>query len=159
MILVLLGTQNNKFERLLKEIQKCIDNKVITEDVVVQAGSTNFESDNMKIFDLIPEDELNELKKKARIIITHGGVGSIVGCIKIGKKVIAVPRLKEYGEHVNNHQRQIVETFNNQGLIKGVQDLNDLKNAIISIDEFIPSKFISNTENVIKILDKFIEDN
>lgn len=159
MILVLLGTQNNKFERLLKEIQKCIDNKVITEDVVVQAGSTNFESDNMKIFDLIPEDELNELKKKARIIITHGGVGSIVGCIKIGKKVIAVPRLKEYGEHVNNHQKQIVETFNNQGLIKGVQDLKDLKNAIISIDEFIPSKFISNTENVIKILDKFIEDN
>lgn len=159
MILVLLGTQNNKFERLLKEIQKCIDNKVITEDVVVQAGSTNFESDNMKIFDLIPEDELDELKKKARIIITHGGVGSIVGCIKIGKKVIAVPRLKEYGEHVNNHQKQIVETFNNQGLIKGVQDLKDLKNAIISIDEFIPSKFISNTENVIKIVDKFIEDN
>ena len=41
MILVLLGTQNNSFIRLLKAIQKNIDNKVIKDNVVVQAGLQN----------------------------------------------------------------------------------------------------------------------
>ena len=55
MILVLLGTQNNSFHRLLEEIQKCIDDGTIEEKVVVQAGSTRFESNNMEIFKLILE--------------------------------------------------------------------------------------------------------
>ena len=42
MILVLLGTQNNQFTRLLQEIEKCIDNGIITQRVVVQAGFTKF---------------------------------------------------------------------------------------------------------------------
>lgn len=37
MILVLLGTQNNSFHRLLEQIDKCIDKKVITEEVIVQS--------------------------------------------------------------------------------------------------------------------------
>ena len=40
MILVLLGTQKNSFNRLLEEIEKCIDNNIIKEEVVVQAGYT-----------------------------------------------------------------------------------------------------------------------
>lgn len=104
MILVLLGTQNNSFHRLLEEIEKNLQNGTIDEEVIVQAGYTNFESKNMKIFDLIPKEKLEELQKKADLIITHGGVGSIISSIEKDKKVIAVPRLHEYGEHVNNHQ-------------------------------------------------------
>ena len=44
MILVTLGTQNNSFYRLLEEVQKCIDEKIINEKVVVQSGGTNFKS-------------------------------------------------------------------------------------------------------------------
>ena len=50
MILVLLGTQNNSFHRLLEEIQKNIDDKNIKEKVVVQAGYTKFESKDMTIY-------------------------------------------------------------------------------------------------------------
>ena len=52
MILVLLGTQNNSFKRLLEAIQHNIDKKVITDEVIVQAGFTKFESKDMKIFNL-----------------------------------------------------------------------------------------------------------
>lgn len=47
MILVLLGTQNNSFYRLLEEVQKCIDEDIIKDKVIVQAGSTNL---NQKIW-------------------------------------------------------------------------------------------------------------
>ena len=90
MILVLLGTQNNSFHRLLEEIDNLIQKGIIKEEVVVQAGYTKYETSNMKQFDLIDSEEFEELQKKARIIITHGGVGSIISSIKKGKKVIAV---------------------------------------------------------------------
>ena len=38
MILVMLGTQNNSFHRLLEEVEKCINHGIINEEVVVQAG-------------------------------------------------------------------------------------------------------------------------
>lgn len=117
MILVLLGTQNNSFHRLLEEIQKMIDEKIINERVVVQAGYTQFKSKDMEIFDLIPLDRIEKLQEEANLIITHGGVGSIISSNNKGKKVIAIPRLHEYGEHVNDHQKEIVKSFSDKGCI------------------------------------------
>ena len=90
----MLGTQNNSFKRLLKELDKLKENKVIKDKIIVQAGYTKYKSDNMEIFDFIDKDKLEEYQSEADLIITHGGVGSIVSSIKKGKKVIAIPRLK-----------------------------------------------------------------
>lgn len=156
MILVLLGTQNNSFKRLLDKIQECIDNKIINEEVVVQAGYTNYNSNNMKILDFISSEELSNLLLQARFVITHGGVGSIINSIKLDKKVIAVPRLSKYNEHVNDHQIQIVEKFNNQGYILGITDISNLPKAIETINEFNPKKYKSNTNNIINIINDYI---
>ena len=69
----------------------------------------------MKILDEVPQDEFAKLVDKADVIITHGGVGSIITAITKGKKVIAVPRLGKYNEHVNDHQVEIIESFNEKG--------------------------------------------
>ena len=159
MILVMLGTQNNSFHRLLEEIQKCIDNKLIDEEVIVQAGATKFKSKDMKIFKLVSTKRLNEYVDNASYVITHGGVGSIVSCIKKGKKVIAVPRYSKYGEHVNDHQLQIIQTFDSQGFIKGIKDISELEEAIKEIKDFKPQEFVSNTQNIINIIDDFIQKN
>lgn len=159
MILVMLGTQKNSFNRLLEEIQKCINNHIINEKVIVQAGSTKFKSKNMEIFNLIPNEKLKKLIKEAGIIITHGGVGSIVTCLKEGKKIIAVPRYHEYGEHVNDHQLQIVQTFDGQGFIKGAVSVEDLPKLLKEIKTFTPKKFISNTQNIINIIEDYIDNN
>lgn len=153
----MLGTQKNDFSRLLKEIEKCIDNKTIEEEVIVQAGSTKYKTNKMQIFDLIGREELDEKKKEASFIITHGGVGSIVGALKMNKKVIAVPRLKQYGEHVNDHQKQIVENFDKQGYIKGIFKIEELENAIKNINQFTPKHFKSNTDSIIKIVENYID--
>ena len=117
MILVMLGTQNNSFHRLLEKIQEMIDKKVINEKVIVQAGRTKFESKDMEILGIVPEKKLKKLMDEADLIITHGGVGSIVTALKMHKKVIAVPRLSGFNEHVNDHQIVIVDTFDKQGLL------------------------------------------
>ena len=112
----------------------------------------------MEIFNLIEQNKFNELIEQANIIITHGGVGSIVTAVKLGKKVIAVPRLRKYGEHVNDHQIQIVETFSKQGFIKGIKDISELKETLKNIDTFTPNKLESNTENIVNIIRQFINE-
>lgn len=159
MILVLLGTQDNSFHRLLDKIQELIDKKVINEEVVVQAGRTKYESKDMKIFSLVSQDKLKELTEKADIVITHGGVGSIVMSLKMGKKVIAVPRLSTFGEHVNDHQIQIVDSFDKQGFLIGVIELDNLEKALEKAKTFKPKKFVSQTDNMIKIIEDFIDNN
>ena len=159
MILVLLGTQNNSFHRLLEEIQKNIDNENIQEEVVVQKGYTKFESKDMTIYDELPIEKFNELIEKADLVITHGGVGSIINSITRGKKVIAVPRIKKYNEHVNDHQLDIIQTFDEMGYIIGIQEVQQLGEAIKKVKEFKPKEYIKNTGNIIKIIEDFIDNN
>lgn len=157
MILILLGTQNNSFHRLLEEVEKNIEDGTIEEEVIVQAGYTKFESKNMKIFDLMPKEALEEFQAQADLIITHGGVGSIISSIRKGKKVIAVPRMHEYDEHVNNHQIEIVQNFGELGYIIGIKKVEDLKKAIIESKQFEPKKYETNNQLMIKTIEEFID--
>ena len=59
MILVSLGTQDKSFKRLLDSIVKSIDEGIIDDRVVVQAGYTKYESDKLEIFDYLSIDEFN----------------------------------------------------------------------------------------------------
>lgn len=157
MILVMLGTQNNSFERLLKELDRLKEKKIIKEKIIVQAGYTKYESKNLEIFDFIDKDELEKYQSKADIIITHGGVGSIISSLKKDKKVIAVPRLKEYNEHVNNHQLDIVESFSNNEYIIGIKDVKELEEAYKKVNKFKPKKYTPNNSKIIKLVEDFIE--
>ncbi len=158
MILVLLGTQNNSFHRLLEKLDELINKGIIQERVLVQAGYTKYESKNMQIFDLIPGEELERYQENADLIITHGGVGSIISSIKKGKKVIAVPRLHKYQEHINDHQKQIIESFSKKGYIIGLNEVEELEEAILRISDFIPVKYESNNKNykIVQIIEEFI---
>lgn len=157
MILVLLGTQNNDFHRLLSEIEKNINDGIIKQKVIVQAGFTKYNSEKMKIFSLISKDELCKLVEKADLVITHAGIGSIEMALEKGKKVIAVPRKKKYGEHVNDHQQDIEKKFNDNGFLIGIDDVCDLKKAIIKSENFYPKKYVKNCKQMINIIKTYID--
>ena len=155
MIFVTLGTQDKSFSRLLKAIDKEIEKGNIKDKVVVQAGLTKYKSKNMEIFDLIPADKFDQYIEKSDLVITHGGAGSILTALKKNKKVIAAARLSKYKEHTNDHQIQIVKEFSDEGYILELNDFNKLGKLI---EKFKPKKFMSNTKNMIKLLEDYIED-
>lgn len=152
MILVTLGTQKQPFKRLLDYIE----NSDINDKIIVQAGHTNYVSKKMKIFDFINYDKMNELVSEASLIITHGGTGSIITPLKSGKKVIACARESRYGEHVDDHQKELVDTFCEEGYILKMDESNSLDEIIKKAANFKPKKFKSNTENFINRLEKDI---
>lgn len=159
MILVTLGTQDKPFNRLLEAVQKQIDNGNIKDKVVVQAGLTKFKSDDMVIYDLIPYEEFDKLVSECDLLITHGGVASILNGIKNGKKVIAAARLKKYGEHTNDHQLQIINNFSEAGYILKLDDFDKLDEVLKQVKKFKPKKYISNTQNFIKQIEDYIDNN
>ena len=157
MILVTLGTQDKSFVRLIKEIDSLKEKDIIKDKVIAQLGYTEFDSKNIETFSLIESDKLDKLIKEADLIITHGGVGSILTGLKYGKKVIAVPRLSEYKEHTNDHQIQIVNEFFNTGFILKCDNPKDLENTLKEVKNFKPKKYKSNTANMVKIIEDFID--
>ena len=161
MILVLLGTQNNSFHRLLEEIEKNVENGNIKEDVIIQAGYTKFEPKEtkypIKVLSTIPRNELDKLIEKANLVISHGGVGSMVTANQKGKKVIAVPRYKKYHEHVNDHQAQTIEIFAKKGYVFPIKNVEDLGQALKDIENFEPMIYKKDEKsNIIGIIEKFI---
>ena len=157
MILVTLGTQDKKFYRLLDAIENEIKKGNIKDEVVVQAGySSDFKSKYMKIFDLIPIDEFDNFISKCDLLITHGGVGSIITGLKNEKKVIAVPRLKEYGEHTNNHQLEIINNFSNSGYILALKDVQKINKVLDESKKFKPKKYKSNTKKFNNLIEELI---
>lgn len=104
MIFVTVGTHEQPFDRLLKCIDKMVEDGLIKEEVIIQKGYTDYVPKNCKSEKLIPYEEMQKNIEEARIVITHGGPASFIAPLAIGKIPIVVPRKKEFNEHVNNHQ-------------------------------------------------------
>ena len=158
MIFITVGSQKFQFNRLLKEIDILIEENKLNEEVFAQTGYSDYIPKNYKYKNFLDRDEFKEIMNKCNKVITHGGTGAIIGAIKQGKKVIAIPRLKCYGEHVDNHQIEIVEQFSNMNLISKTKDLSNISDIIRSIDEKEFDSYFSNTQNVIQSIEEFIDN-
>ena len=158
MIFVTVGTQDKEFVRLIKKIDELVTLGIIKDEVIVQAGHTKYNSNNIKILNYIPFNEFNDYLKQADVIISHGGVGSILNGVKLLKPVIAVPRLYKYNEHINDHQIQIVRKMADDGYIIACEDESELEEKINFARTFKPKEFKSNTDYFLQQFKKELND-
>lgn len=157
LIFVTVGSQKFQFNRLLQEIDRLVeDNKIKSNEVFAQIGYSTYEPRFYAYKKFLNKEEFLERMDNSEIIITHGGTGSIINGVKKEKKVIGIPRTVEHGEHVDNHQFEIVEQFANSNLIYGISDTNELENAIEKVKTKEFRKYESNTENIISILEGYL---
>ena len=156
MIFITVGSQKFQFNRLLKEIDRLIENKVITTDVFAQIGVSDYKPKNYSYKDFITQDEFKNYINKCEFVITHAGTGAIITALKNNKKVIAIPRLSKYDEHVDDHQIQLIDEFKELSLIEPVYEIKELENAIKNINNKNFSKYKSNTDKIIKDIEKYI---
>lgn len=152
MIFVTLGSQKFQFNRLLI----ALDNLKINEEIFAQIGYSTYSPMNYNYKKFLNRDEFSRMIDKSDIVITHGGTGVIINSIKKGKKVIAVPRLSSYGEHVDDHQIQLVKEFGDLDLIYACNNTESLEAAIKEIKNMDFKKYESNTSKIIKSIEEFI---
>lgn len=109
---------------------------------------------NYKTF--LDRDEFSNEMEKADIVITHGGTGAIIGAVKRGKKVIAVPRLAKYDEHVDDHQLQLIKQFDDLNLICPCRDTKELETALDTVQQTKYNRYKSNTLNIISSIEDYL---
>lgn len=160
MIFVTVGTHEQGFDRLIKEIDRLKEQNVIEEDVIIQKGYTEYEPKFCETYKLIEYEKLQDYLSKARIVITHGGPASFIAPLSIGKTPIVVPRQKQFNEHVNDHQvdfvKQVVERYNS---LIPVYNIEDLKEKVENYDKIVANmgdNYKSNNKKFVEDLDKEI---
>lgn len=158
MIFVTVGSQKFQFNRLLKKIDELIEDKTITDKVFAQNGYSDYKPKNYEYKDFLTQDEFNNKIEESDLVITHAGTGVIINAIKRGKKVIGVPRLAKYNEHVDDHQVQLLKEFKELNYIEVAKDTDELKEKIKNIDNETFRKYESNTDKIIEDIRKFIEE-
>lgn len=111
MIFVTLGTQKFQFNRLLRMMDDLIENKKIHERVFAQIGNSDYLPQYYEYCNFLSNNDYEEYIKNCDILVSHSGVGTIMTGLKYRRKIIVVPRLSKYGEHIDDHQTQIAQSF------------------------------------------------
>lgn len=157
-LFIMTGTTIFGFDRLLNEVDKLIESKVINEKVIAQIGRSKYKPKNCEYVDFLTPDEVSELMSKSSVVITHGGVGSIMDALVTGKPTIVVPRYKKFNECVDNHQLEITQELEKEGMIIPVYDISKLSEALRKAETFKSKNFTLSESNVKNIIKNYLKD-
>ena len=113
MIFVTVGTHIQPFNRLLESVDALPAN----QDRIIQYGASTYQLKNGSAHRFIEFDEVVSLMSRAEAVVSHGGVGSIVLALAVGQRPVVAPRLYRFGEHVDDHQLEVAESFARAGKI------------------------------------------
>ena len=158
MIFVTLGSQKFQFDRLLKKVDELIDEGIIKDEVFAQIGASTYLPKKYKYSRFMDREEFSKHIEDASLVVTHGGTGVIIGAVKKGKKVIAVPRLAKYGEHVDDHQLQLLHQFDDLGIICYCKDVDELDKCYAEVQNKTYRPYVSNTSAIIDSIEEFLEE-
>ena len=158
MIFVTVGTHEQPFNRLIKEVDRLKKEGIITDEVFIQTGFSTYEPQYCDWKNIISYSEMEDYMNRADIIITHGGPATFMGAIAKGKKPIVVPRQEKFGEHVNDHQLDFAyQVKNRHNNIEVIEDIKTLQH-FLKRDLIISKSTISNNKKFNEQLQQLIEN-
>ncbi len=158
MIYVAFGTHERPFYRLAKEIGVLIKKGKIKERVIIQLGFTDYRVKGAECHKFIKLKKMEKYIETCKIMITHGGLGSIVRAIRAGKAVVVIPRRKMFDEHTDDHQLQIVEEAKKLGNVIPVHDTENLESAIRKAKKVKVRKKKYKPSGIIKLVNKKLKE-
>ena len=158
MIFVTLGTQKFQFNRLLRMMDDLIENKKIHERVFAQIGNSDYLPQYYEYCNFLSNNDYEEYIKNCDILVSHSGVGTIMTGLKYRRKIIVVPRLSKYGEHIDDHQTQIAQSFSklNYVLMYSDED-NNMEQLIVDTTTKHFSNYSSCRNQVIDTIRQYID--
>ena len=138
MIFLTLGTYPLPFDRLVVAIDNGIRDGWVKEEVFAQIGMSGYKPQNMEYVDILEKGTFDSYFEKASCIISHAGIGTIIMALDNGKPLLAMPRLKKFGEVVNDHQVATAKKFEHLGHMLVAYNEEDLPEKIKVLKDFVP---------------------
>ncbi|MGL4953010.1 MAG: glycosyltransferase [Culicoidibacterales bacterium] len=160
MILVLLGTQDAPFPRIITLLEQALENLDWKHDVLVQAGHTQYESTktNLQVIPFLTQSEFEMAIENTEVIVCHGGAGTMLTAMQRGKQIIVCARKHAHNEHNNDHQSELVDKLANVGYVQAVQSIDEMQNALERVrkQEFKPRAF-DLVNDVVNQVERYID--
>jgi beta-1,4-N-acetylglucosaminyltransferase len=129
MIFVTVGTTVEPFDRLIQIAGELMWES--NERLVVQYGTAVWAHAGIDAFDFLPASLIDKFIEEARVVASHGGVGTIAACLRHQTPVIVLPRRLSLREQVDDHQEQFVSRVALLGHVRVVASSAELKNALL----------------------------
>lgn len=104
----------------------------------------------------MPEDFFNEKLEKCRVLVAHGGVGTVAKGLKLKKLVVIVPRLKKYHEHVDDHQLEIAMAFERKQFALSCENIDQLEKCLREINERSFKEYSFSYAGAVQCVRKFM---
>jgi len=130
MILVTVGTNEARFDRLIHAVEALAG----SEDLIVQHGPSPVRPRGATCVDFLPFEELTEQMRLARVVVMHAGVGSVLSALANGARPVVVPRLRRFGEAVDDHQVTFARRMHADGFVELVEDPAHLQRVVAAHD-------------------------
>ncbi|MDR6724018.1 UDP-N-acetylglucosamine transferase subunit ALG13 [Paenibacillus amylolyticus] len=156
MIFVVLGTQRFQFNRLLQAVDNLIQEGKLPSDVLVQSGYSEYKPRHYQHKPFFNQEEMNEHIAKSEFVLSHAGVGVITSALQMNKKVIVMPRRKDQGEHVDNHQLEIAKVFQDKGYISVAQNEDELSALISNLDQLDFKPYVKSNSQLLSSIKGYI---
>lgn len=163
MILILLGTQDAPFPRIIETTQQALVELEWSQAVIVQAGHTHYTttSPQWRVTDFLSQAEFEEAITQAEVVICHGGAGTMLTALKKGKQVIVMARKLEFSEHNNDHQAELASKLAQEGYLQSVQTRSEMQAALQAVQAQTfqprPFDFVNDVVNQVEHLIDLIE--
>lgn len=120
MIFVTVGTTD--FDLLVRAMDALAPD--LGESVVAQIGRGQYVPQHMEWFRLAPS--LEPYMEQADLVVSHGGLGTVIEVAGLGKPLVAVCNPELY----DRHQEDLLAYMEAQGHLLWCRDLSDLQDAI-----------------------------
>ena len=153
MIFVTVGTHGQQFNRLVQ----AIDELPCAEERIVQYGHSTYLPVHCQARAFLSFDETKDLMASARVVLAHAGTGTIMLALSLGKIPIAAPRLARFGEHVDDHQLELVQSLSELGLVVPYFPGHDLAKTIETAGRDGDKRVLTPSSALIECLARIID--
>lgn len=124
--------------------------------VHAQIGSGSYEPKNMTFERFMNKAKFDQLIAEADSVVSHAGVGTIATALALNKPLLVMPRLRRFGEHVNDHQVGTAVRYAELGHVLLAEDSNELAEKLAQLSKFKPRPRFVNAEGIALRIDRFL---
>jgi UDP-N-acetylglucosamine--N-acetylmuramyl-(pentapeptide) pyrophosphoryl-undecaprenol N-acetylglucosamine transferase len=119
---VAVGTRKEPFDRLLAAVDEAVGAGVLPAPVVVQSGASRYRPRHFEPVPWLAPAQVEAAAASARYVVCHSGSGIIGAALRSGRRPLVLPRRRDHGEHVDDHQVQIARKLEAMGLAVALED-------------------------------------
>lgn len=157
MILLTVGTLF-PFDRLVRAVDEAVEANIITMPVFAQIGQADYKPRHMEYASALEKRDFDKRVDEADFVISHAGIGSLLIALEQRKRLLVMPRMRQYKEAVNDHQLATARRFAELGHVLAAYDCAELPQKVREMDSFAPASWESQAHRVVQRLSQFIDE-